>query len=286
MSAAIPPEPRFREDVRVARAPGALDPQEKVFTWPHLLSIELVAALLYTVGLSLFSIFVNAPLEPMANAQHTPNPSKAPWYFLGLQELLLHMHPTLAGVLVPGAVLVGLATIPYIDKERKGIGIWFATPRGMSITLFTAFFSALWVVLLVMFDNWVGVRPLLSQPVKSILDSCFGAGGQPGLIPQGLWFQQEECGAMLVRHTLGIPDSFGIAQAWTQWVIPVAYMIGIPFAAIQFCGRYGRLTVREQMISLYGYFLATFIALTVIMAGFRGFGERLYWPWQLNPFPD
>jgi menaquinol-cytochrome c reductase cytochrome b/c subunit len=286
MSAAIPPEPRFREDVRVARAAGALDPQEKVFTWPHLLSIELVAALLYTVGLSLFSIFVNAPLEPMANAQHTPNPSKAPWYFLGLQELLLHMHPTLAGVLVPGAVLVGLATIPYIDKERKGIGIWFATPRGISISLFTALFSAIWVVLLVMFDNWVGVRPIMSPLVSSILSSCVGTHASPGLIPQGQWFMQEECGAVIIRHILGVPDAWGLAPAWNQWIVPIAFMIGIPFAAIQFCGRYGRLTVREQMISLYAYFLATFLTLTVIMAGFRGFGERLYWPWQLNPFPD
>ena len=106
------------------------DPGERVHVWPHLVSIELVGALIYLLALSLMSILIRAPLVDLANPEVTPNPAKAPWYFLGLQELLLHMHPALAGVIVPGAVLTLLAAIPYIDRSRAGTGIWFSTPKG------------------------------------------------------------------------------------------------------------------------------------------------------------
>ena len=78
------------------------EPVDKVHVWPHLLVVEFVAALVMTAFLLLFSIFVNAPLQPLANVNRTPNPSKAPWYFLGLQELLTMFHPMVAGVTIPG----------------------------------------------------------------------------------------------------------------------------------------------------------------------------------------
>src|SRR5688572_22059680 len=77
-------------------------PQDKVHVWPHLLVVEFVAALACTAFLLVFSIFVNAPLLELANVNETPNPSKAPWYFLGLQELLKWFHPMVAGVMLPG----------------------------------------------------------------------------------------------------------------------------------------------------------------------------------------
>src|SRR5688572_13878216 len=81
-------------------------PQDKVHVWPHLLVVEFVAALACTAFLLVFSVFVNAPLLELANFNQTPNPSKAPWYFLGLQELLKWFHPMVAGVLLPGMALV------------------------------------------------------------------------------------------------------------------------------------------------------------------------------------
>jgi quinol-cytochrome oxidoreductase complex cytochrome b subunit len=92
-------------------------PVDKVHTWPHLIAVEFVAALACTAFLFFFSIFVNAPLLQLANPNQTPNPSKAPWYFLGLQELLTMFHPMVAGVTIPGIALFALILAPYIDKN-------------------------------------------------------------------------------------------------------------------------------------------------------------------------
>lgn len=92
-------------------------PQDKVHVWPHLLVIEFAAALFITAFTLIFSIFVNAPLLELANFNETPNPSKAPWYFLGLQELLTMFHPMVAGVTIPGIGLFVLILAPYIDKN-------------------------------------------------------------------------------------------------------------------------------------------------------------------------
>ena len=92
-------------------------PVDKVHTWPHLLATEFVAALACTAFTFLFSIWVNAPLLQHSNPNQTPNPSKAPWYFLGLQELLTMFHPMVAGVTIPGVGLIVLIFAPYIDKN-------------------------------------------------------------------------------------------------------------------------------------------------------------------------
>jgi quinol-cytochrome oxidoreductase complex cytochrome b subunit len=92
-------------------------PQDKVHVWPHLLLAEFLAALAITLFSLLFSIFVNAPLLELADFNKTPNPSKAPWYFLGLQELLTMFHPMVAGVTIPGIGLFVLVMAPYIDKN-------------------------------------------------------------------------------------------------------------------------------------------------------------------------
>jgi len=92
-------------------------PVDKVHTWPHLLAAEFVASLVCLVFTFVFSIFVNAPLLQLANTNQTPNPSKAPWYFLGLQELLTMFHPMIAGVTIPGVGLIVLIFAPFIDKN-------------------------------------------------------------------------------------------------------------------------------------------------------------------------
>ena len=92
-------------------------PQDKVHVWPHLLVVEFVAALVCTAFLFIFSWLVNAPLLQLANFNQTPNPSKAPWYFLGLQELLTMFHPMVAGVTIPGMGIFLLILAPYMDKN-------------------------------------------------------------------------------------------------------------------------------------------------------------------------
>jgi len=92
-------------------------PQDKVHVWPHLLIIEFAAALFILAFTTIFSVFVNAPLLELADVNKTPNPSKAPWYFLGLQELLTMFHPMVAGVTIPGMGIFLLILAPYVDKN-------------------------------------------------------------------------------------------------------------------------------------------------------------------------
>ncbi len=119
-------------------------PVDKVHTWPHLLVGEFVATLAITAFLLVFSAFVNAPLLSLANFNLTPNPSKAPWYFLGLQELLTMFHPMVAGVTIPGMGIFALMLAPYSDKNPS------ARPedRKFAIMLFTIFVM-FWAVLVI-----------------------------------------------------------------------------------------------------------------------------------------
>ncbi|MDQ1416397.1 MAG: menaquinol-cytochrome c reductase cytochrome b/c subunit, partial [Acidimicrobiaceae bacterium] len=119
-------------------------PTDKVNVWPHLLVVEFVASLAMTAFLLVFSTFVNAPLLGQANFNLTPNPSKAPWYFLGLQELLTMFHPMVAGVMVPGMGLFGLGMAGYVDKNPSHK----PEDRKFAIALFT-FFMMFWAILVI-----------------------------------------------------------------------------------------------------------------------------------------
>ncbi len=119
-------------------------PVDKVHTWPHLLIAEFASALACTAFLLVFSIFVNAPLLQLANPNRTPNPSKAPWYFLGLQELLTMFHPMVAGVTIPGMGMFALMLAPYIDKNPSNK----PEDRKFAISLFTIFMM-FWAVLVI-----------------------------------------------------------------------------------------------------------------------------------------
>jgi menaquinol-cytochrome c reductase cytochrome b/c subunit len=116
---------------RVERQQG-----DRVNVWPHLLLEEFIAMLILFAGMLVFSTFVNAPLREVANPNLTPNPSKAPWYFLGLQELLRYFHPMIAGISIPTFILVGLAAVPYIDRNPSIL----PGDRKVAITLFTVLF--------------------------------------------------------------------------------------------------------------------------------------------------
>jgi menaquinol-cytochrome c reductase cytochrome b/c subunit len=116
---------------RVEREQG-----DRVNVWPHLLIEEFVAMFILLAGLTLFSTFINAPLRELANPNLTPNPSKAPWYFLGLQELLRYFHPMVAGITIPTFILVGLAAVPYVDRNPSNK----PGDRKIAITMFTILF--------------------------------------------------------------------------------------------------------------------------------------------------
>jgi hypothetical protein len=117
-------------------------PLDKVHTWPHLIIVEFGAARFCTAFLTVFSVFVNAPLLRLADVNATPNPSKAPWYFLGLQELLTMFHPMVAGVTIPGMGLFVLMLAPYIDKNPDNR----PEARKFAISAFTVFIM-FWSVL-------------------------------------------------------------------------------------------------------------------------------------------
>jgi hypothetical protein len=118
--------------------------QDKVHVWPHLLVVELASILVVLATLTIFSALVRAPLLSLADFNKTPNPSKAPWYFLGLQELLTMFHPMVAGVTIPGVGLGLIAIAPYVDKNPSNK----PNDRRFAIVLFTMFIM-LWAVLVI-----------------------------------------------------------------------------------------------------------------------------------------
>lgn len=123
--------------------------KRRVHTWPYLVRIELVVALIVMVVLTVWSILVDAPLEQLADPNRTPNPSKAPWYFVGLQELLVYFDAWIAGVVFPLLIIGGLCAIPYIDTNRKGNGYYGFKERRFEIVTFLFGFLVLWVGLII-----------------------------------------------------------------------------------------------------------------------------------------
>ena len=139
-------------DRRIAAGKGPIEKEEsdRVWVWPDLVYTELISLIACSVLLIVWSIFLKAPLEQPANPSNTPNPSKAPWYFLGLQEMLVYFDPWLAGVVLPGLIIAGLICIPYIDKNPKGNGYYTFNERKPEIALFLFGFAVLWSSLIVL----------------------------------------------------------------------------------------------------------------------------------------
>jgi hypothetical protein len=127
----------------------ATETNEKVLVFPYLIFIEFVVALFYAIGLVIWSLLLKAPLEEPANPTISPNPSKAPWYFLGLQEMLVYYDPWIAGVLLPTLIILGLCAIPYIDRDLKTSGFYSFKQRRFGITVFLFGFWVLWILLIV-----------------------------------------------------------------------------------------------------------------------------------------
>ena len=140
---------------------GKLD-EDTVFSWPNLMIAELFVLLLTIVGVMAVSYFFNAPLEQPVNVMHPPNPAKAPWYFLGLQEQVSY-SAFWGGIGIPGIELLLLILLPYIDRGKKGVGRWFARERILANSLFL-FFVVVNICLIVIGTffrgaNWQFVSP-------------------------------------------------------------------------------------------------------------------------------
>ena len=167
--------------VELVRAPTLMadrGPENTVFAFPVVALIELIMTLGVTVALLLMSLAVNAPLEEIANPNLTTDPAKAPWYLVGLQEMLEHGHPTLMAVIIPTILIVFVISIPYIDNSHTGSGVWFTNQRGKRITLFTALYAAVIMPLYIVLDNKFTPRELLRGIVPDLVSQWI----IPGLI--------------------------------------------------------------------------------------------------------
>ena len=141
-----------RNDQRVEAGEDVIEKQEsdRVWVWPDLVYTELICLVLCSAVLVAWSVLLEAPIEQPANPANTPNPSKAPWYFLGLQEMLVYFDPWLAGVVLPSLIIVGLMAIPYVDTNPKGNGYYTFNERKAEIVIFLFGFVVLWASLIVL----------------------------------------------------------------------------------------------------------------------------------------
>jgi hypothetical protein len=144
----------------------AKETKARVFVWPDLVYGELICLVVVTVVLILWSIGLKAPLEEPASPSRTPNPSKAPWYFLGLQELLIYYDPWIAGVVVPGFIIVGLMAIPFLDRNSRGNGYYTFRERPFAVGFFLFGFIVLWIIPIVIGTFLRGPNQALFGPYE------------------------------------------------------------------------------------------------------------------------
>lgn len=217
--------------------------EDEVMVWPSLVVVEAVSAVIFLAILFVLSVLVNAPLLERANPNQTPNPSKAPWYFLNLQELLLHMDAGLAGVIVPTLALGGIAAIPYFDRSPLGVGILGTSSKGRKIIGFTTVFTIVTLTAMVLLDEAAG-------------RTQFGIGR---------WLTQEQGApawvSSIVLSSLIILATIGVLVGMVQTIF--------------------RPTRRELIIALFTGFFVTYWVLSIFGTSFRGEGQELTWPWNL-----
>ena len=142
----------MRNDARIGKnlpPEEKLESEIKILVWPDLVYTEFLCLILWSILLIIWSIYLKAPIEEPANPAKTPNPSKAPWYFLGLQEMLVYYDPWIAGVLLPGLIIVGLMALPYIDPNKKGNGYYTFAERKWEILTFQFGYLVLWVMMII-----------------------------------------------------------------------------------------------------------------------------------------
>lgn len=247
-----------------------------VQVWPHLVVIEFLGALVITINLVLLSTLFNGPFLGLANPDKTPNPSKAPWYFLNLQELLLHMNPALAGVIVPTIALGLIAAIPYVDRSSKGLGVWWYSPRGPKVALFTTVYTTVVTASLIALDKYVGVKTLISNGLQTT--DMPRSGGHDGFLS----FLTYGLGNILGGKNPHADAAGILTEAIAGWIIPTFFLALFPvllvvLLKIVFKG----IDLTEMIIGLFTGFVVLYLVLTFVGTAMRGTSMDLYPPWAL-----
>jgi hypothetical protein len=238
---------------------------DEVMVWPDLVVLEMLASVLFTILLIVVSIAINSPLEELADPTRTPNPSKAPWYFMNLQELLLHMHPALAGVIVPLGALALIAAIPYYDRDPRGVGVYFTTAAGRAIAVFSYIFSTVGCLVLVLFDKF-----LVPDPTGET-----GAGAVRYVFA---WL----LGPLNALGSFDTPvGELKLGNFVGEVIIPTIPMLVLPWILCLIVKQRWGGNPRYYSIALFTGFVAAYILLTIIGTAFRGPGMNLYWPWLM-----
>lgn len=239
--------------------------EDEVMVWPSLVVVEAVCAVVFMALLTLLSIFVAAPLTEHANVNATPNPSKAPWYFLNLQELLLHMDAGLAGVIVPTTALVLIAAIPYIDRSPLGVGILGTSAKGRRIAAFSAVWTTVVLTVYIVADEIIGDKRSGWGIGNWLIDWTETNIGNEG------WY------ADLVDFIFLIPFPEFVGKivyptiVMTLSILTMAIVVKMMFKP----------TRREMIIALFTGFFVAYWVLAIFGTSFRGPGQDLTWPWNL-----
>jgi hypothetical protein len=275
------------------RARARRQRDEELLVWPDLVFVEFIAAVLFTITLTMLSIAINAPLLDRANPGVTPNPSKAPWYFLNLQELLLHMHPALAGVIVPTVALIALMAIPYYDRSNEGQGEWMGTPGAWRLTWIGAATGIFGSVALILWDGAKHVvlwAKLTGQDVTdwpTQLNWLRNARALQNDIAWPGWMRRVPVGEWIPSKELGLPAidlNVDLAGVLVEQIIPVSLMIGLPVLMSIVLWRLGiARTRRDHMIAQFSGFIAVYIILTIFGTAMRGEGMELFFPQDVHP---
>jgi hypothetical protein len=230
-------------DERIAKGepPAESLEDEKVLVWPDLVYTELIAMIVVTGLLVVWAVVLKAPLEQPATSAKAPNPSKAPWYFLGLQEMLVYYDPWMAGIVLPLMIINGLVAIPYIDFNQKGNGYFTFNQRKFAITVFLLGFVVMWVTLIVLgtflrgpnwnffgpYENW---DPHKVLPLNNVnLSDYFWLGLLKQPLPDS-WYIRELPGIVVVlAYLFALPPilartvlrSFFIKMGFVRFILLV-----------------------------------------------------------------
>jgi hypothetical protein len=224
---------------------------EKVLVWPDLVYTEMICMIALSALLIFWAIWLQAPLEEPASSAKTPNPSKAPWYFLGLQEMLVYYDPWMAGVVLPSLIIVGLMAIPYIDFNRGGNGYYTIKERPFAYITFQLGFLELWVTLIVLgtllrgpnwnffgpYEHWDAhkVEALVNIYLSDVFWHDLLNTSSPKAPPNAAWYTT--IGYILVREAPGI-------------LLVLGYFIALPplMAVTVFRGFYQRMGFIRYMV--------------------------------------
>ena len=195
----------------------ARESRKRVMCWPDLLYSEFLALIVCSILLLVWAYYLKAPLEQPAHPTATPNPAKAPWYFLGLQEMLVYFDPWLAGVVFPTFIIVGLMAIPFVDVNPKGCGYYTFKERPFAITTFLFGFIVLWILLIVLGTflrgpNWDFFGPYSFWDVHKVqalnninLSDIFYIDGLERPLPSNIWLRELPGLVVVILYFVAVP---------------------------------------------------------------------------------